>query len=59
MEDDRRRRILALRIRWFLTSASVGALAVARSTDGGASFTEVITPHGDNHDLWIDPVNPS
>ncbi|WP_206616881.1 MULTISPECIES: hypothetical protein [unclassified Mesorhizobium] len=29
-----------------------------KSTDGGASFTEVATPHADNHDLWIDPVNP-
>ncbi|MSP50473.1 MAG: glycosyl hydrolase [Alphaproteobacteria bacterium] len=29
-----------------------------KSTDGGASFLEVTTPHGDNHDLWIDPVNP-
>nr|WP_031240675.1 sialidase family protein [Mesorhizobium sp. LNHC220B00] len=29
-----------------------------KSTDGGASFTEVRTPHLDNHDLWIDPLNP-
>ena len=28
------------------------------SVDGGKSFTEVTTPHGDNHDLWIDPQNP-
>lgn len=28
------------------------------SKDGGASFTEIDTPHGDNHDLWIDPANP-
>jgi photosystem II stability/assembly factor-like uncharacterized protein len=26
-----------------------------KSLDGGASFAEVTTPHGDNHDLWIDP----
>jgi photosystem II stability/assembly factor-like uncharacterized protein len=26
-----------------------------KSTDGGRSFAEVATPHGDNHDLWIDP----
>ena len=26
-----------------------------RSTDGGHTFTQVTTPHGDNHDLWIDP----
>ncbi|MBI1777915.1 MAG: glycosyl hydrolase [Proteobacteria bacterium] len=29
-----------------------------KSTDGGASFFEVTTPHGDNHDLWIDPADP-
>ncbi|HVG22912.1 MAG TPA: glycosyl hydrolase [Thermoanaerobaculia bacterium] len=26
-----------------------------RSKDGGKSFTAIPTPHGDNHDLWIDP----
>ncbi len=29
-----------------------------RSIDGGAHFTELPTPHGDEHALWIDPVNP-
>jgi photosystem II stability/assembly factor-like uncharacterized protein len=28
------------------------------SKDGGNSFTEIDTPHGDNHDLWIDPDDP-
>jgi photosystem II stability/assembly factor-like uncharacterized protein len=28
------------------------------SRDGGKSFTEIDTPHGDNHDLWIDPNDP-
>lgn len=28
------------------------------SKDGGKSFDEIDTPHGDNHDLWIDPTNP-
>lgn len=28
------------------------------SKDGGNSFSEVPTPHGDNHDLWIDPNDP-
>jgi hypothetical protein len=28
-----------------------------KSTDGGKTFTEIPTPHGDNHDLWIDPRN--
>ena len=30
-------------------------LQMWKSTDGGATFSEVTTPHGDNHDLWIDP----
>jgi photosystem II stability/assembly factor-like uncharacterized protein len=29
-----------------------------KSTDGGLTYTEVQTPHGDYHDLWIDPKNP-
>jgi photosystem II stability/assembly factor-like uncharacterized protein len=30
-----------------------------KSTDGGKTFdTEITVPHGDNHDLWIDPSNP-
>ncbi len=29
-----------------------------KSTDGGRTFNEVSMPHGDNHDLWIDPANP-
>ncbi|MDJ0879465.1 MAG: glycosyl hydrolase [Halieaceae bacterium] len=28
------------------------------SRDGGKSFGEIPTPHGDNHDLWIDPSDP-
>jgi hypothetical protein len=28
-----------------------------KSTDGGKTFVEIPTPHGDNHDLWIDPRN--
>lgn len=26
-----------------------------RSKDGGKTFTTIGVPHGDNHDLWIDP----
>ncbi|HTL06747.1 MAG TPA: hypothetical protein VL307_00775, partial [Chitinophagaceae bacterium] len=26
-----------------------------RSTDGGKTFKSMATPHGDHHDLWIDP----
>jgi len=29
-----------------------------KSTDGGRTFTQLTTPHGDNHDLWIDPRDP-
>jgi photosystem II stability/assembly factor-like uncharacterized protein len=30
-----------------------------KSTDGGEKFdVEIRPPHGDNHDLWIDPNNP-
>jgi len=29
-----------------------------RSIDGGLTFTGMSTPHGDHHDLWIDPTNP-
>ena len=28
-----------------------------RSHDGGKTFQSVRTPHGDHHDLWIDPEN--
>ncbi len=26
-----------------------------KSTDGGRNFDAISTPHGDNHDIWIDP----
>ena len=29
-----------------------------KSVDGGRNFNRVTTPHGDDHDLWIDPQNP-
>lgn len=29
-----------------------------KSTDGGASFTEIRGTHSDHHDLWIDPSDP-
>ena len=29
-----------------------------KSIDGGKTFFEVQIPHGDHHDLWIDPHNP-
>lgn len=30
-----------------------------KSTDGGATFERLDTPHGDNHSLWIDPDDPT
>ncbi|MGB0386070.1 MAG: VPS10 domain-containing protein, partial [Ardenticatenaceae bacterium] len=33
-------------------------LKMWKSLDGGKTFTEITTPHGDNHDLWIDPNDP-
>jgi len=32
-------------------------LQMWKSTDGGSNFSEITTPHGDNHDLWIDQSN--
>ena len=32
----------------------VNNLEMWKSTDAGKSFTRLATPHGDNHDLWID-----
>jgi photosystem II stability/assembly factor-like uncharacterized protein len=29
-----------------------------KSTDGGSKFEAFRPPHGDNHDLWIDPEDP-
>ena len=35
----------------------VNNLGMWKSTDGGKHFESIATPHGDNHDLWIDPNN--
>jgi photosystem II stability/assembly factor-like uncharacterized protein len=35
----------------------INNLSFYRSTDGGKTFSEIATPHGDNHDMWIDPKN--
>jgi photosystem II stability/assembly factor-like uncharacterized protein len=32
-------------------------IATWKSIDGGQTFGEFAVPHGDNHDLWIDPNN--
>ncbi|HEX6630838.1 MAG TPA: hypothetical protein VF048_07090, partial [Gemmatimonadaceae bacterium] len=36
----------------------VGAEGFWVSTDGGKTFRTMETPHGDNHDLWINPEHP-
>jgi photosystem II stability/assembly factor-like uncharacterized protein len=35
----------------------VGDEAWMKSTDAGKTFRTARTPHGDNHDLWINPTN--
>jgi photosystem II stability/assembly factor-like uncharacterized protein len=32
---------------------------VVKSIDGGKTFKPLPDPHGDNHDLWINPANPA
>jgi len=32
---------------------------LSRSGDGGRTFKRMGEPHGDNHDLWIDPADPN
>ena len=34
-----------------------GAENFYKSTDGGATWTTMRTPHGDNHDMWISPTD--
>src|SRR5215510_1505858 len=29
-----------------------------KTTDAGKTWTQLRPPHGDNHDMWIDPTNP-
>ena len=36
----------------------VNNLRFWKSIDGGRTYSMIGTPHGDNHDLWIDPNNP-
>ena len=37
----------------------VANVRLHRSADGGKTFEALPEPHGDNHDLWIDPDEPS
>ena len=34
-------------------------LSVWKSVDGGRNFEQIGFPHGDHHDLWIDPSDPT
>jgi len=36
----------------------VNNLRLWKSSDGGKTYAAIGTPHGDNHDLWIDPHKP-
>ena len=36
----------------------VGAEGFQKTTDGGKSWRAMNIPHGDNHDLWINPSDP-
>ena len=37
----------------------VNNLGLHRSVNAGEDFTRISTPHGDNHDMWINPDRPS
>jgi photosystem II stability/assembly factor-like uncharacterized protein len=37
----------------------VMSVQLHKSVDGGRTFEAVSVPHGDTHDLWINPTNPS
>ncbi len=36
----------------------IGAEGYWKSVDGGKTFTSARVPHGDHHDLWINPLHP-
>ena len=40
-------------------TAYICNLQFLKSVDGGKTWTQIPTPHGDNHDLWIDPKDPN
>ena len=63
-EDRRLRQRAFYYSRVYADPANVDALYVLnvsmfRSSDGGKTYKVVKVPHADNHDLWIDPANPS
>jgi photosystem II stability/assembly factor-like uncharacterized protein len=34
-------------------------VGLMRSADGGKTWSMIRTPHGDHHDLWLDPAEPA
>jgi photosystem II stability/assembly factor-like uncharacterized protein len=36
----------------------VNTLRFHKSVDGGKNWRTIPTPHGDNHSMWINPINP-
>ena len=40
-------------------SVFVMATGYYKSTDGGENWNRMQSPHGDNHDMWINPNNPN
>jgi len=65
LSDDRNLRQRA----WYYTRIYAGPknvdevyvvnVGLHRSTDGGRTYQQLRTPHGDHHDLWIDPTEPA
>ena len=47
------------RIRRTRTRCTSSTSSLMQSVDGGKTFAPIRTPHGDHHDLWIDPTEPS
>ena len=45
-------------IRLLPTPCGSSTNSLWRSIDGGKTFEEISAPHGDHHDLWIDPRDP-
>ena len=64
LSDDRRLRQRAFYYSRIYADPKVKDTAYAlntgfyKTTDGGKTWRPIQTPHGDNHDLWIDPGNP-
>ena len=40
-------------------SVWVADLGLQCSMDGGKTFAPITPPHGDHHELWLNPTNPA